>query len=838
MKKRNIIVFLIVMMYYCLFQTCASAEEVTVGYGIYDGSVYSGGIFDMAVYVSSGAERASYQWQVDASMGNDSWYDLEESDNDYGFHGTRTDHLKLISQASDNSYEVGSGWEDIPFRCKVTLDGKTYYTSPMTMQFETHSLFLSRIKKENYGINTQLYRGVFNQRNENGTLYGEAIQGEQLTFWVSSLQPDYSSMYGRSEVRFVPEIVINDNGKIKKAEKETTYVPSTQGKDILIVDYNVRMMMGINDLGIIDTCRMIITVKEPETSGFCYAKYDMSLLKEMYNESQKLASIPKNSALEIIENSSGTWYKVLYNGYTGYVPSSSIIIRELIPYVSVHVDDPAAGNTPYFSAVINGKGYMNYHIEPVSWIDKTTGKFMKQGEKFVEGHSYSVSIWIAAQNEYEFDVYENKPSVSATINGHEAKVNVAYEQDPERVIELTYDYGKLESAHVCTPVYVAKVNPTCEMTGHEAYWHCECGKNYKDSRGQNAFELGQWGIIPALEHTAGEWKYNGTHHYRKCVNCMSVIAGTTAAHSGGTATCTQLAKCSICGSEYGQYANHTYSKEWTALSDEGHVHLCTNKDCPAHDTILKHTKGPEATETSPQVCTECGYIITPVKNHRHSLSKVEKKEATCLFAGNTEYYACSGCSQLFKDEKGTKVIADNESVVLPPLGHAASELWMKNESFHYRICEVCECVLDETKMAHEDLDEDDCCDTCTLLMVEKTVTNNSRQPEATQHPSNHVLSELWMSDETYHYRTCEDCGVIVDETKMLHEDLDLDDRCDTCYMLLTESGLSNDPMTSEPDQQIENQSGFSSFTGMGLVFGGGFASAIAVGWLILKKKKQ
>ena len=775
MKNGKFIVFLIVMLIAGLFPMSVHAEDVTVGYGIYDGSVYNGGIFDMVAYVSSGAERATYQWQVDASMGEDSWYDLEDSANEYGFHGTKTDHLQLITLAADNTYEVGTGWEDIPFRCKVTLDGKTYYTSPRTMQFETHSLFQSRIKKENFGINTQSYRGVYNQRNDNGILYGEATQGEQLYFWVSCRQPDYASMFGRSEVRFVPEIVINDNGKIKKAEKETTYVPSTQGKDILIVDYNIRMLMGINDLGIVDTCRMIVTVNEPETSGTCYAKYDMSLLKERYNEAQKLTSIPKNSSLEIIENSGGTWYKVLYNGYTGYVPSSSVMFRELIPYVSVHVDDPAVGNTPYFSAVINGKGYTNFHIEPVSWTDKTTGKFLKQGEKFVEGHSYSVSIWISALNEYEFDLYENKPSVSATINGHEAKVNVAYEQDPQRVIELTYDYGKLEKPHVCTPVYVQKVNPTCEDTGHEAYWHCECGKNYKDSRGQESFELGQWGIIPSIEHTAGDWKYNGTHHYRKCIYCMSIISGTTVAHSGGTATCTHLAKCSICGFEYGEYAEHIYSKEWTSFADEGHVHLCSNKDCPAHDTILKHTKGPDATETSPQVCLDCGYIITPVKNHTHSLTKVEKKDQTCLCAGNMEYYTCSGCSQLFGAEKGTVVINNMESVILAPSGHVVSELWMNDETYHYRFCEVCDVVVDETKMIHEDFDQDNRCDTCYLLIVEKTVSKNPvQQPE--------VLPT---------------------------------------------------PLPSSPEPSGDSN----SLLGAGLVFSGGFASTLAVVWFILKRKK-
>ena len=325
--------------------------------------------------------------------------------------------------------------------------------------------------------------------------------------------------------------------------------------------------------------------EETETG---YAKSDSYLLKEMYNESQHVTSLVMHQKLEILEHIGGTWYKVRAGIHVGYIPVSGVIIREKIPYVSVHVDDPAPGNVPFLTAVVHGDGYENYITDPLTWTDKTTGKSMKSGDMFIEGHSYSVSIWLSALFEYEFDTYDGEPSVQATINGHLATVNKAYEQDPERVIELYYDYGKLESVHQCRPQYVAQVDSTCISTGHESYYHCECGLNYKDSKGQNPFEFGDWGVLPAIDHTIGDWKYNGTHHYRKCTQCFSVIAGTNAPHSGGKATCTELAKCSTCGFEYGEYDDHKYEKEWPAFAEEGHVHLCSNKDCPAHTAIEKH----------------------------------------------------------------------------------------------------------------------------------------------------------------------------------------------------------------------------------------------------------
>lgn len=770
MKK----ILLCIIILLASFVTPVCAEEVTVGYSFMDGGIYNGGIYDVKVHVSSGANRAVYQWQVDASFGEDSWYDLEESNSQYGYHGTKTSHFQFITQAKDNSYEVGTGWENIPFRCKVTLDGKTYYTAPFTMNFIPHSSFLSYVKNQSFGLTDVSVRGLSAQREMNGAIYGETYLGEQLVFKAGCTQPSENSVLFNSDVRFVPEIVINDNGREKKAGQEASYVPTAAGTDVLIVDYRVRMMMGVNDLGIYDTYRAYISVFEPDAKGVGYTKHDLHLLKEMYNESEKVLYLPKNSQVSLIENIGGTWYKVMHNSTVGYVPVSSIVLRDKIPYVSVHVDDPYPGNVPFLTAQINGKGYQNYFSDPVTWLDKTTGKLMKHGERFIEGHAYQVSIWLSALNEYEFDTYDGEPNVQATINGHAANVVRAYEQSPDEVIELIYDYGVLQKAHICTPNLVKRVEPTCSSTGFEAYWHCECGLNYKDGRGREQVQLNEWGTIPALSHQEGDLKYNGTHHYRKCIYCNTVIAGTTESHSGGTATCTSLAECSTCGFEYGMYAEHQYSKEWTALSDEGHVHLCTNKECPAHDTILSHRKGPDSTETSPQVCLDCGYILAPVKNHTHLLSKVEHTEATCMLAGNTEYYVCSGCSDLFIDAGGKQKISDTSSVVISPLGH--------------------------------------------------------------------MISELWMNDEMVHYRTCEICGIVVEETKMIHEDIDQDHRCDTCYFYMSEHVLSHEPDAEENDpepmpQTSEAPASLEQGPNPFVLFGGGFASALVLILLILKKRK-
>ena len=65
------------------------------------------------------------------------------------------------------------------------------------------------------------------------------------------------------------------------------------------------------------------------------------------------------------------------------------------------------------------------------------------------------------------------------------------------------------------------------------------------------------------------------------------------------------------------------------------------------------------------VCKDCGYVLTPAKGHTHKLTKVDKKDATYTESGNTEYYTCDGCSELFADSEGTTAVTDT---VIAPLG--------------------------------------------------------------------------------------------------------------------------------------------------------------------------
>ena len=117
--------------------------------------------------------------------------------------------------------------------------------------------------------------------------------------------------------------------------------------------------------------------------------------------------------------------------------------------------------------------------------------------------------------------------------------------------------------------------------------------------------------------------------------------------------------------------NHDFNtSEWGYKESDGHAHVC-RRNADHHDDVVPHTAGPAATETTPQTCTECGFVMQAATGHVHSahLTKVNRQEATCTADGNKEYYNCT-CGKLFEDATANAEITDHNSVVLPKTGHS------------------------------------------------------------------------------------------------------------------------------------------------------------------------
>lgn len=133
---------------------------------------------------------------------------------------------------------------------------------------------------------------------------------------------------------------------------------------------------------------------------------------------------------------------------------------------------------------------------------------------------------------------------------------------------------------------------------------------------------------------------------------------------------------------------------WGYKEADGHAHIC-NRNSNHHSTPVAHTPGPAATETTPQVCTVCGYIIQDmlVHNCANSLDLIPAVPATCTTPGNTAYYKCRVDNKLYEDATALVEITDPSSVILSALGHDYS---VKNSDEAHKKSTAADCREHDT----------------------------------------------------------------------------------------------------------------------------------------------
>ena len=136
----------------------------------------------------------------------------------------------------------------------------------------------------------------------------------------------------------------------------------------------------------------------------------------------------------------------------------------------------------------------------------------------------------------------------------------------------------------------------------------------------------------AHDHQSNDWKSNETEHWQVCT-CGAVF--NKAEHSGGTATCTQRATCTVCGAEYGDALGHDFTTSWTH-DDNEHWKQCSR--CDEKDDVSPHTWdsgtitiAPTCTKAGERTytCTECGATkIEPIPATGHSWKSDWTSDAT------------------------------------------------------------------------------------------------------------------------------------------------------------------------------------------------------------------
>ena len=283
---------------------------------------------------------------------------------------------------------------------------------------------------------------------------------------------------------------------------------------------------------------------------------------------------------------------------------------------------------------------------------------------------------------------------------------------------------------------------------------------------------------------------------------------TECEHSGGEATCTNKAKCEICGAEYGETKPHSYAQikspeylksaatctakavyytsctecgrsskgtkneatfeygnalghkygEWVSNGDGTHSRVCAN-DSTHIETKACH--GGKATCTAKAICEDCGKAYGEMAAHTFTAKTVAakylKSAATCT-AKAVYYTSCADCGL---SSKGTKNEATFEYG--NALGHKYGE-WVSNgNGTHTRVC-ANDNKHTETKACHggkATCTAKAICEVCGKAYGEMAAHTFTAKTASAKY----LKSAATCTAKAVYYTSCADCGLSSKGTK-------------------------------------------------------------------------
>ena len=239
------------------------------------------------------------------------------------------------------------------------------------------------------------------------------------------------------------------------------------------------------------------------------------------------------------------------------------------------------------------------------------------------------------------------------------------------------------------------------------------------------------------EHSSSDgWSHNESSHFKTCDICKAKYAAEK--HSGGTATCTQKAKCSVCGAEYGSAMGHTggtatcknkavctrCNESYGSVNSDNHTNIVTD---PAVDATCSSPG-----KTAGKHCSDCGAVLeaqkkVPVKEHT-AVTDTEAIPATCTTPGKTAQKHCSVCGTVLEAQK--EIPAKGHTVVTDDAVEATCTSPGKTAGNH---CSDCGAVLEAQEeipaLGHTG---------GTATCKKKAVCTRCKEPYGSVDPDNHT----------------------------------------------------------------------------------------------------
>ena len=224
----------------------------------------------------------------------------------------------------------------------------------------------------------------------------------------------------------------------------------------------------------------------------------------------------------------------------------------------------------------------------------------------------------------------------------------------------------------------------------------------------------------AHEHN-GNWTSNGDGTHSRHCTCNVV---ETQNCSGGTATCTQRATCTVCGAEYGDVLGHDFTTSWTH-DDNEHWKQCSR--CDIKDDVSPHTWDNGTITTAP----------------------------TCTKAGETTY-TCTVCH-------ATKTDSINAT------GHSWKSDWTSDATHHWHECanENCDVTDNAGKKGYAEhsggkatCTQNAVCEFCKAEYGEKLPHDFTAETV----DAKYLKSAATCTEKAVYYKSCAVCGLSSEST--------------------------------------------------------------------------
>ena len=224
--------------------------------------------------------------------------------------------------------------------------------------------------------------------------------------------------------------------------------------------------------------------------------------------------------------------------------------------------------------------------------------------------------------------------------------------------------------------------------------------------------------------------------------------------------------CDACGDEL----QHSYSDVW---KNDGnlHWHECS---CGVKKDVTVHTPGNAATETQPQVCTVCEYIVAPATGHVNHTAKT-----AWLSDATYHWHECTGCNEQM--EKSTHRYDNacdtscNDCGAARSIEHSYGTAFKHDASKHWYECTVCEHKKDEVDHIPGAEATETTAQTCTVcgFVMTPAIGHNT-----------HTAKTDWVSNSTHHWHECMGCNEQMDKVEHAYDN-DCDTTCNGCGKIRT-----------------------------------------------------